>query len=167
MRPCPHPSPQQLVGGGWKPGPKSPVESYTDKKTADSLFAKIWAAHASNLILTVKVAILALFTGTVGWVVVQTVKNVAGFAATAVTGASYLGAWALAMQGYRTVHMLMAYIPAGTPLAAIQRYVMDAVTGSSPIPPPAAITFFPEFDPRLCSALIGSILTLLGCVKGG
>ena len=110
---------------------------------------------------------MALFPGGIGWVAFQFARNVAGIVATAATGASDLGICALMMQAYSTIHMLLAYMPAGTPLAAAHGYIMDAFAGNSPVPPPTTIPFIQSLDPRLLSAAFGTILTFLGCVKKG
>ena len=151
----------------WMRGPRKHVEYHpVVKKEVDSLFASLWAVQAANLFFTLRIVALTLLVGGMGWMVVLFIRNVTSIVASTVSTASYIGAWALMVQAYRTIHMLLAYMPIGATLSGAPAYLMDAFSGTAPVPPPTTLPFFPSLDPRLCPAVIGSILSVLGCVKG-
>ena len=123
--------------------------------------------HASTLWFALKLLVASLLTSLVGFIFHRTFISVVAVANSAATGASYLGAWAFMAYACKALQYIIAYVPEGSPMALANGYLSDILTSGSPTPPATPLLFEHNLDPRHITAIIGCLISFLGCLKGG
>ena len=142
----------------------------TPSKYGPGVFTNIWESQAASAAKVLHLLGTLLMVTVLGLFIYQAVRSVMEMISTAAIGCSYLGTWALAMQACRLLHTIGLSFSEASPAAVSSGYILDYLGfGPTPTMPSASTTsFIQSLDPRHCTALLGTLASVFGClVKRG
>ena len=127
----------------------------------------IWASHAASAAKTCQVVSMLLMVFGLGLFFRQVILTVTSVVSSAALGCTYIGTWAVVLQACKVLNGFFGILHDTSPLALSSGYFIEYLGfGPPPVAPTiSTVSFLQSLDPRRCTALLGTLASIFGCIS--
>ena len=130
-------------------------------------FHWIWASHAATAAKACQMGIMLLLVFGLGLFFTQVILALMSVVNSAALGFTYIGTWAVVMQACKVLNGFFGILHDTSPLALPSGYFIEYLGfGPQPVAPTISpISFIQGLGPRRCTALLGTLASIFGCIS--